>query len=73
MLRCHGRDSSGRARRPHGGASRRARTAGAGTLTGRENYAPRSLEPLELRLDVRNVFDRTCASRSSDGLDFTGC
>lgn len=21
---------------------------------------------------MRNVFDRTCASRSSDGLDFTG-
>jgi len=32
---------------------------------------PRSLDSLELRLDLRHVFDRTCASRSSDGLDFT--
>ena len=29
---------------------------------------PRSLDNPELRLDLRHVFDRTCASRSSDGL-----
>ena len=34
-------------------------------------YTPKGFENLELRLDVKNVFDATYASRSSDGLDFT--
>ncbi|MFW2588052.1 TonB-dependent receptor domain-containing protein [Sagittula sp. SSi028] len=33
-------------------------------------YTPKSLDNLELRLDVRNVFDETYASRSSDGINF---
>lgn len=32
-------------------------------------YSPRNLSNLELRLDVRNLFDETYASRSSDGID----
>lgn len=32
---------------------------------------PRSFDNLELRLDLGKVFDRTCASRSSDGLNLT--
>lgn len=32
---------------------------------------PSSLDNPELRLDLRHVFDRICARRSSDGLDFT--
>ncbi|MCR8550975.1 TonB-dependent receptor [Salipiger sp. P9] len=36
------------------------------------SYTPRGFDNLELRLDVRNVFDQTYSSRSSDGLDFTG-
>ena len=32
-------------------------------------YTPRSLDNLEIRLDVRNLFDETYASRSSDGID----
>ncbi|AHD11551.1 TonB-dependent receptor domain-containing protein [Phaeobacter gallaeciensis] len=32
-------------------------------------YAPRNLGNLEIRLDVRNLFDETYASRSSDGID----
>lgn len=32
-------------------------------------YTPRSLGNLEIRLDVRNLFDETYASRSSDGID----
>ncbi|WP_417722364.1 TonB-dependent receptor domain-containing protein [Salipiger sp.] len=36
------------------------------------SYTPAGFDNLELRLDVKNVFDRTYASRSSDGLDFTG-
>lgn len=35
-------------------------------------YTPRSYENLELRLDLRNVFDETYASRSADGIDFPG-
>ncbi len=33
------------------------------------SYTPRSLGNLEVRLDVRNLFDETYASRSSDGVD----
>lgn len=33
------------------------------------SYTPRSVDNLELRLDVRNLFDETYASRSSDGID----
>ncbi|MBN8185422.1 hypothetical protein JF540_01850 [Salipiger thiooxidans] len=33
---------------------------------------PSSFDNLDLRLVLRNVFERTRASRSSDGLDFTG-
>jgi len=36
------------------------------------SYTPAAFDQLELRLDVRNVFDATYASRSSDGLDATG-
>ncbi|MBN9888938.1 TonB-dependent receptor [Salipiger abyssi] len=36
------------------------------------SYTPRGFDNLELRLDIRNVFDETYASRSSDGLDSTG-
>ncbi len=32
-------------------------------------YRPRTMENLELRLDARNIFDKTYASRSSDGID----
>ncbi|EIE50158.1 TonB-dependent receptor [Salipiger aestuarii] len=35
-------------------------------------YHPAALAGLELRLDVKNVFDARYASRSSDGLDSTG-
>ncbi len=31
-------------------------------------YTPRNLDNLEIRLDVRNLFDETYASRSSDGV-----
>lgn len=33
-------------------------------------YTPRNLDNLEVRLDVRNLFDETYVSRSSDGTDF---
>lgn len=34
-------------------------------------YRPKQLENLELRLDVRNLFDEDYSSRSSDGIDST--
>lgn len=33
-------------------------------------YTPRNLDNLEVRLDVRNLFDETYTSRSADGTDF---
>lgn len=33
------------------------------------SYTPRRFDNLELRLDLRNVFDRTYSARSSDGID----
>lgn len=33
-------------------------------------YVPRQFDNLEVRLDVRNVFDATYSRRSSDGIDF---
>ncbi|MBB94138.1 MAG: TonB-dependent receptor [Rhodobacteraceae bacterium] len=33
------------------------------------SYVPRRFDNLELRLDVRNLFDETYSSRASDGLD----
>lgn len=36
------------------------------------SFTPRNYENLELRLDVRNVFDKTYSARSSDGIDFAG-
>ncbi|WP_095590657.1 TonB-dependent receptor domain-containing protein [Actibacterium ureilyticum] len=35
------------------------------------SYTPPSMENLEVRFDVRNIFDETYAKRSSDGLDAT--
>ncbi|MBU2962076.1 TonB-dependent receptor [Citreicella sp. C3M06] len=35
-------------------------------------YQPAALNGLELRMDIKNVFDEQYASRSSDGLDYTG-
>ena len=32
-------------------------------------YTPQSLDKLDVRLDVRNIFDETYVSRSSDGID----
>lgn len=34
------------------------------------SYTPASFDALELRLDVKNLFDETYASRSSDGINF---
>lgn len=47
------------------------------TLSGYEvfnayaTYRPRQLENLEFRVDLRNIFDETYSSRSSDGIDST--
>jgi len=35
-------------------------------------YTPQQMEGFELRLDIRNLLDETYASRSSDGIDYTG-
>ncbi|WP_432690541.1 TonB-dependent receptor domain-containing protein [Pseudooceanicola sp. C21-150M6] len=35
------------------------------------SYKPRQFDNLELRLDVRNVFDETYSKRSADGIDFS--
>ncbi len=35
-------------------------------------WTPESHDQLQVRLDVRNLFDETYASRSSDGIDFAG-
>ena len=49
---------------------------GTTTLPGYEvvnvfaTYTPRQFDNLEVRLDVRNVFDETYSRRSSDGIDF---
>ncbi|GGE37866.1 TonB-dependent receptor [Primorskyibacter flagellatus] len=49
---------------------------GTTTLPGYEvvnvfaTYTPRQFNNLEVRLDVRNVFDETYSRRSSDGIDF---
>ena len=33
-------------------------------------YTPRGYDNIEVRLDVRNVFNETYSNRSSDGIDF---
>ncbi|WP_394156155.1 hypothetical protein [Loktanella salsilacus] len=35
-------------------------------------YQPVGVDGLSVRLDLYNLFDTTCASRSSDGVDFAG-